>query len=543
MNQETSYETQRIDHLGIVAGICGEIGLVERIDAQVGGSQRKVSCGQAVMALVLNALGFSGRALYLMPEYLSNKPVELLIDAGLTAADFNDDVLGRGLDALYSAGVTEVFAGVAAHALQVYGIEHRFVHLDSSSFHLHGVYDSGEPEQEAIEVTHGYSRDHRPELKQAVVQLITSQASALPVWLEVLSGNSSDKNAFPETVRTYCRQLQEDEQVIFVMDSAGYSAENLASLQGVSWLMRVPETIGAAKELVRRTEVASMMHLVGETFGYEITSRYGDVEQRWLLVYSQAAYDRELEGLVRRQARELADATKAWRKVCQQDFNCAEDAHAAVERFNARWRYHQVPAAQVNEVRRHARPGRPAAGEAPALVKYTLQGELVVAESALIEARRSLGKFIVATNVLEPASLSAPEMLSHYKEQGVAVERGFRFLKDPLFFAHSLFLKRPQRIMALLMVMGLALLVYALAERILRQRLAEHGETIPDQKGKPTSTPTLRRVFQIFEGVDLLLVRNQGQIVFCQVLNLLPVHQQILRLLGPHVANCYSSTA
>lgn len=543
MNQEMIYATERIDHWGIVAGICREIALVERIDAQVGRSQRKVSCGQAVMALVLNALGFSGRALYLMPEYLSNKPVELLIDEGLTAADFNDDVLGRGLDALYSAGVTEVFARVAAHALQVYGIEHRFVHLDSSSFHLHGAYDSAEPDQEAIEVTHGYSRDHRPELKQAVIQLITSQASALPVWLEVLSGNSNDKHAFPETVQNYCRQLQEDEQVIFVMDSAGYSAENLASLQGVSWLMRVPETIGEAKELVRTAEPAPMTRLVGETFGYAITSRYGDVEQRWLLVYSQAAYDRELEGLVRRQARELVEATKAWRKVCQQDFNCAEDAHAAQHGFNTRWHYHRVQAAQVNEVRRYARPGRPAAGEEPARVKYTLQGELVVEERALIEARRSLGKFIVATNVLAPELLSAPEMLSHYKEQGVSVERGFRFLKDPLFFAHSLFLKSPQRIMALLMVMGLALLVYALAERKLRQALAEHGETIPDQKGRPTATPTLRRVFQIFEGLDPLLVRYQGRVVFTQVLNLLPVHQQILQLLGPHVANCYRSTA
>jgi transposase len=543
MNQETTYETQRIDHLGIVAGICREISLVERIDAQVGGSQRKVSCGQAVTALVLNALGFSGRALYLMPEYLANKPVDVLIDGELTAADFSDDALGRGLDALYTAGVTEVFAGVAAHALRVYGIEHRFVHLDSSSFHLHGVYDIAEPDQAAIEVSHGYSRDHRPELKQAVVQLITSQASALPVWLEVLSGNSSDKNAFPETVRNYCRQLQEEEQVVFVMDSAGYSAENLASLQEVAWLMRVPETIGEAKEWVRTTAPTQMTRLAGETFGYEVTSRYGEVAQRWLLVYSQAAYDRELEGLERRQVRELVEATKAWRKVCQQDFNCAEDAHAARQSFNTRWRYHRVHAAQVNEVRRYARPGRPAAGEQPAVVQYTLQGELVVEERALTEARCSLGKFIIASNVLEPELLSAPEMLSHYKEQGVSVERGFRFLKDPLFFAHSLFLKSPQRIMALLMVMGLALLVYALAERKLRQALTEQGETIPDQKGKPTSTPTLRRVFQIFEGVDLLLVRNQGRVVFRQVLNLLPVHQQILQLLGPNVANCYRSSA
>ena len=94
--------------------------------------------------------------------------------------------------------------------------------------------------------------------------------------------------------------------------------------------------------------------------------------------------------------------------------------------------------------------------------------------------------------------------------------------------------------MALLMVMGLALPIYALAERKLRQALAEQDETVPDQKGRPTSTPTLRWIFQQFEGIDLLLVRQQGRIVFKQVINLGPVHHQILRLLGPDVANCYS---
>ncbi len=90
------------------------------------------------------------------------------------AEDFNDDSLGRSLDDLYQQGVTEVFARVASRALKVYEIEHRSVHLDSSSFHLHGQYETGEPNTEAISITHGYSRDHRPDLKQVVVQLITS---------------------------------------------------------------------------------------------------------------------------------------------------------------------------------------------------------------------------------------------------------------------------------------------------------------------------------------------------------------------------------
>lgn len=97
------------------------------------------------------------------------------------------------------------------------------------------------------------------------------------------------------------------------------------------------------------------------------------------------------------------------------------------------------------------------------------------------------------------------------------------------------------------MVIGLALLVYALVERKLRHALAEHGETTPDQKGRPTATPSRGRILQIFAfkglPVDQLLVQNKGRVILTQVLNLLPVYQQILRLLGPHVANCYRSTA
>jgi transposase len=93
--------------------------------------------------------------------------------------------------------------------------------------------------------------------------------------------------------------------------------------------------------------------------------------------------------------------------------------------------------------------------------------------------------------------------------------------------------------MAFMIIMGLALLIYALAERQLRLALEKSNEKIPDQKGKPTSTPTIRWVFQTFEGIDILSVWVNGQSILRQVLNLRPVHQQIIRLLGPHVRNCY----
>ena len=58
---QSTFVTQSIDHLGIVAGICHQIGLVETIDTFIGQTNRKVSVGQAVMAMILNALGFVGR--------------------------------------------------------------------------------------------------------------------------------------------------------------------------------------------------------------------------------------------------------------------------------------------------------------------------------------------------------------------------------------------------------------------------------------------------------------------------------------------------
>jgi transposase len=124
------------------------------------------------------------------------------------------------------------------------------------------------------------------------------------------------------------------------------------------------------------------------------------------------------------------------------------------------------------------------------------------------------------------------------------------FLKAPWFFADSLFLKSPKRIMALVMVMGLALLVYALVERTggqnarpyLRTALQERGESVPNQVGKPTQRPTMRRVFQMFEGIDLLVISTPEGIQQ-QVLNLKPVHRQILRLLGSTVEKCYLDTS
>ena len=322
------------------------------------------------------------------------------------------------------------------------------------------------------------------------------------------------------------------------MDSAGFSEGTLKEAQDIFWVMRVPETLAQAKKLVKETPTAEMADLEEGYWGKEVSCEYAGIKQRWLVVFSQAAESREQKTLEKAQAKELEKAQKEWRKLEEQRFNCQTDAEKALDQFNQKWKYHQVNAEGV-PLMQYPRRGRPTAADQKEVVGYRLTGSVAENAAAVEEARRSLGRFIVATNDLDTKRLSSQSLLENYKDQGVSVERGFRFLKDPLFFAHSLFLKKPGRIMALLMIMGLSLLIYSLAERKLRQALKETKATVPDQRGKQTQSPTIRWVFQLFEGLDILLVTQNGEVVLRQLLNLRPVQEQVITLLGPPVQKCY----
>ena len=113
--------------------------------------------------------------------------------------------------------------------------------------------------------------------------------------------------------------------------------------------------------------------------------------------------------------------------------------------------------------------------------------------------------------MLDEKVLSEDQVLQEYKAQQ-STERGFRFLKEPLFFTSSVFLKTPQRVAALAMLMGLCLLVYSWGQRSLRQALERAKQTIENQVGKPTAQPTLRWVFQCFMSIHLLTVNGVKQI-------------------------------
>lgn len=541
------YETKRIDHLGIVAGICKAIGLVEIIDRIVGPTARKVSVGQAALAMLLNGLGFVSRALYLTPEFWSNKPVDRLIGEGIEPADLNDDSLGRALDRLYEAGPTAVFSQVVQAALKVYPYVSPWKHLDSSTFSFYGQYqneqegdESGSEPPRPVHITQGYSKDGRPDLKQVSLSLICSSQSAIPTWLSVLDGNQSDKENFPKIIQAYVEQMEGADNDYFIADSAFYTQKNIQALANILWLTRVPATLKAVQQLYQQVSTDEMQPAeADERYRYlELGNWYGGVRQRWLLVFSQPVYESAVATLEKQIEQERVKAEKALAQLAKQTFDDPLAAIDAWQSLQQSWRYHFIESDVLTLVPHYDTPGRPRKDQLPDRVTWQISGQLVADEEAIAQAKATKGKFVLATNELDPERLPAEEMLTAYKQEGISSERGFRFLKDPLFFADGLFLEKEERIMALLMIMGLCLLVYALAEHHLRAQLAEQNETLPDQKGKPTQRLTLRRVFQMFEGIDILLIR-QEQTVQQKIMNLEAVHIKILDLLGPDIRYCY----
>ncbi len=125
---------RNLDHLGLVAGLCQELDIARMIDAVLPKNQSfKVSHGQALVAMIINGLGFHSSTLHLFPRFFANKPVERLIGPGLCADDLNDDVLGRCLDALFAADVSTLYQVMAEQVVAKLGLKPTAVHLGVAS--------------------------------------------------------------------------------------------------------------------------------------------------------------------------------------------------------------------------------------------------------------------------------------------------------------------------------------------------------------------------------------------------------------------------
>ena len=483
------YRTQVLDHLGLVAGMFEELGITEVIDnaTQQDPEMRIVTAGHAVKAMVLNGLGFVNQQLYLVPHFFQNKPIARLIAPGIQASHLNDDTLGRALDTLYGYGVTELYSLIAATAAKRLGLAPTRMHLDSTSFHVDGRYNSEkEPEAEVIHITRGYSRDHRPDLNQVMLALIVEHQAGIPLLMQPLSGNSSDVYEFGQVIQAHMAQLQTTYGMTYlVADSALYSADNLQKFAetNLKWITRVPATLREAQQVLAQADPQRMVPLTEGYRYHMLPSSYGGIVQRWMLVYSEHRHVQAQRTVDKQLLKQGQREVAAFQKLSRMTFACAADAQPALATFTQAYRPPtSMPSRCGHPTLLHAwttTPGRPTG---PGRLYHRRRARLLpcypLASGGPAELFHPRDECTRRDAVVPNGTLSQ-------LQRPESCRAWVRFLKAPQCLASSLYLKKPERIMALLMVMTVCLFVYAALEYRIRTALKAHGPHFATKKENP----------------------------------------------------------
>jgi len=549
-------KVKRVAHMAIVADVMEKLRIADIIDDHVPPHpDREVAVGTCIEAMILAILA-GGHALYRVSEILAPWDLGLLLgQSDLEVAMLNDNRLGRALDSVFAAGTSSITTGVVLEAVRAYELETKLLHFDTSSFKVHGAYASsvaGDPEDPdaAPHVTRGYSRDHRPDLKQVMFGLTVTNDGYIPILGRVTDGNRNDTLENRFNLTRIAEVLPDPQAITMVADCKLFAGENLqlAKDRGLSLVTLMPKNMKAweeafaaatadnldaaplLRELIEKEKIEdeeSGEVRVTETRKEDWRGRSVRVTHRWeqeLPEGGKSSNEIELRALVVKSSQLAATKRKALERKFEQeeralvkldqrfamkarDFSCAEDARRSAEAaIKKHQRFHdsEFTIAEIQRKEKRVRPGRPKNGELPRLRKvYVVRWTHTERRDRLEEEIRRGSCFVLVT--LPSSQASDAELLKLYKGQ-IGIEQNFRWTKVVAEVA-PIFLKSPERIAALGMIYVFALMVYNLIQRQIRAALAEQEATIPGNRGR-TSKPTAEVFFRLLEGITSLPIRT-----------------------------------
>jgi transposase len=474
-------EAYPVQHLPIVKAYADKIGLVEVIN-QLVPAEMAVDPGTIVLGMILDTL--SGRSpLYRLEEFFAHQDTALLLGQAIAPEAFNDDTVGRVLERLYDTGTMKVFTACAVRADQVCHFDKRYVHFDTTSVSVYGDYLPPEDQQEhevPFTITHGYSKDKRPDLKQFVFATLCVDR-AVPIWGTPEDGNASDKTVnntlfitrLPATYNE-CGRL--------IAEAVAHNAwEDVGVLAHTKPTKHRPATSYKAAE--------------GEV------TLYGTA-YRAVVVHSSAQDKRRQQRLARDIQASYSTMHTTVRTAGQQEYFCRADADRAAAQLRAVHTPYHLVDVTVEERPVYGR-GRPSSHKPRPVTarRYRLKTTIRPHTERIGRMEEEAGCFVLLTNVPTAGNLahSAREILTVYKEQH-GTEQNYGFLKDPVI-VNSLFLKKPERIEALGLVLLLALLLWRLMERQMRAHVESTGMPLPGWDKKTTERPTAFMMMTKFAGV------------------------------------------
>lgn len=512
----------RPDHLPVVAAFCRRIGLIDVIDRIVP-NEMEVSVGTLVQGMVLDTL--SGRSpLYRLEEFFEHQDTQLLLGQEVDATSFNDTTVARAMDAVFNIGAEKVFSEVAFSASCMFPLDKRYVHFDTTSVNVWGDYDCCTSDSDSINITYGYSKDHRPDLKQFLVKMLCVGRN-VPILGSCADGNDSDKSINNTVLSRISKHMAkhglEPGAFVYVADSAMVTKDNLTMVGDNLFLTRLPFSYSEAGRVVSEAVKQGAWEEIGvlnETLTtvkrppalYSITEKtvtLHEKEYRAVVVHSTAHDKRRLKRLERQMKKSTSSLSKLIAKETKQEFFCRADADAAALYLQHNDTELHGITVNIEEKIYYAR-GRPPKNEKRKVscIRYVLKACIEEKSEQVKQIQEESGCFVLLTNVPQEGNMAetGAGLLQAYKEQ-YGIEKNFSFLKDPTI-VNDIFLKKSERIEVLGAVLLISLMIWNLIEHTLRQHIKEYEVTLPGWDNKQTKRPTAFMMSIKFMGLQVVRV-------------------------------------
>ena len=449
--------------------------------------------------------------------------------------------MGRNLDLLFAADRASFLTELSAKAIVLHQLETQTIHNDSTSVTFLGAYDAADPQ--AVTITHGYNKDHRPDCKQIVFGLNITGDGHVPLGYQLYDGNQADVTTHIPNWQ-HLRELLDREDFVYVADSKLCSEENLKTIadNGGRFITVVPRNFREVKDFLERVRngediVWQYRHEVpdsrkrGRMQAYRIhVGEVMDEGARILWVHSAAKARLERNNREQR----IGKAEQAVEKVAsglnQRCLKTRDQIEAALKQATqGAGAYLSVTLHEVRTTERvqigRGRPGPNTRYEDIEQIHYRLEWRRD--ETEIRRAQRTDGLFPLTDNT----ALDPVEVLSTYKNQPY-LEQRFSTKKSVLNVA-PVFLKSPRRIEAMLFLYFIALMLVSLIERRMRMEMQEqHIERLPLRPaGMQTKKPTWRTIMDSFHGVHLATIERSDKVIQTALKGLSELRRQILTLL------------
>jgi hypothetical protein len=235
----------------VIASVLTDRGLSDLINARlVPEAPEVLTPGAAVAGMLLKGWGFAHRPVSWTPPCLANKPLALWGRAGL-AAEFSHRLKrGRTRDDASPSGCDVVLQERALAVCAPAGIDQRVHHLDTTSCSRTGAYvpDRDEP---AMTLTHGDAKDHRPDLKQAVLDLLVSPDGGVPCLSQSGEGQTADIHVFQERAQALMTAFAHAPSPrSLVAEAKRYHADQAPYRQTLGVITRIPTTRGVVSPVI-----------------------------------------------------------------------------------------------------------------------------------------------------------------------------------------------------------------------------------------------------------------------------------------------------